>query len=94
MKDMLTKKELAKEFHMCDRTVQTKIKRIEDLLATRYTPYSVIRHGKTLMCNVVVFFDYLTYENMLSDAGLSKHAPKFNYTEAQQYLNFRKEEDA
>lgn len=90
MKEMLTKKELAKEFGMCERTVQSKIGKIEELQIIRYSPYSVLRSGKTLMCNVVAFFDFLIFESALTDENLKKHAPKFNYEEAKKQLGFRR----
>lgn len=93
MKDLLTKRELSREFGLKERTVAVKVNAIEKLVGDRYSPYSVVRNGKVLMCNVVVFGDYLTFESRLQDEKLKRLVPPFKYEEASRYLNFRKGEE-
>lgn len=72
------KQQLADEFNICKTTVFTRIKEIEkEIEAGRYSNYAIIRDGKIVLVNVLVFIDYLTYRGMLRDKNARKHVPPF-----------------
>ena len=55
-----------------------RLKEIEDEIKKgRYNDYSVIRDGKIVLINVLVFLDFMKYRGMLLDKNARKSAPPF-----------------
>lgn len=74
----MQKEQLADEFHICKSTVQKRMKEIEtEVKNGRYNDYAIIRDGKIVLVNVLVFIDYLKYRRMLMDRNARKYTPEF-----------------
>ena len=72
------KEQLAKELEISTGTVRNRLKEIEDEIKKgRYNDYSVIRDGKIVLINVLVFLDFMKYRGMLLDKNARKSAPPF-----------------
>ena len=72
------KKQLAEEFHISEGTVHNRLREIEDEIKSgRYNDYAVIRDGKLVLVNVLVFLDFLKYRKMLQDSHARKYTPDF-----------------
>ena len=73
------KKQLAKEFHISEGTVHNRLREIEEEIKNgRYNDYAVIRDGKLVLVNVLVFLDFLKYRKMLQDSHARKYTPDFH----------------
>lgn len=74
----MQKSQIAEEFHICAGTVKSRVQEIEKEIENgRYSDYAVIRDGKILLINVLVFLDYMKYRRMLLDKNARKYAPEF-----------------
>lgn len=72
------KDQIAEEFGISYGTVHNRIKGIEkEIAAGRYNRYALIRDGKLVLVNVLVFIDYLTYHQQLEDKNARKYTPPF-----------------
>lgn len=72
-------KDLANEFHVSKGTVANFAKEIEDEAkkSGRYSVYAVIKEGKMVRVNALVFADYFAFRKMLRDKNARKHVPPF-----------------
>lgn len=72
------KQQLAKEFKISESTVHNRLRGIEEEIKSgRYNDYALIRDGKLVLVNVLVFLDYLKYRKMLQDKYARKYTPEF-----------------
>lgn len=72
------KAQIAEEFGLSPSTVQARVKEIEkEVESGRYNAYAIIRDGRLLLINVLVFIDYMKYRKMLLDKNARKYAPEF-----------------
>lgn len=77
--DLMSKEQLCKEFQLCDKTIEQKLRGIEEEIGKgRYTEYDLIRNGRIKRCTYSAFFDYLKYEKRLKDKHLRKTVPPFD----------------
>ena len=85
--DMLRKREIAQIFSLSEATVQKLTHEIEDQIAAgRYSRHAVIRDGKLLLINSVVFMDYMANRAMLKEKNARKYVPAFDYQTSKQYM--------
>lgn len=69
---------LANEFSISTGTVRNRLVEVEqEIKAGRYSEYSVIRDGKIVLVNALVFIDYMRYRQQLLDKTARKYTPKF-----------------
>ncbi|MDD3416366.1 MAG: hypothetical protein PHY47_20580 [Lachnospiraceae bacterium] len=76
----MTAGKLADEFHLSPSTVYARLKEIEkEVEEGRYRgyDYTVIRDGKIVLINALVFIDYMTYRRQLLDHNARKYVPEF-----------------
>lgn len=72
------KEQIAKEFDISKGTVDNRLKEIEEEIKKgRYNNYSIIRDGKLVLINVLVFIDYLTHRRQLRDRNARKYTPEY-----------------
>ena len=72
------KPQLADEFGISVGTVHNRLRGIEkEIKSGRYSDYALIKDGKLVLVNVLVFIDYLKYHQMLEDKNARKHTPPF-----------------
>lgn len=72
------REQIAEEFHISKGTVDNRAKEIEaEVKNGRYNDYAIIRDGKLVLINVLVFIDFLKYRKMLRDRNARKYAPDF-----------------
>lgn len=70
--------QIAEEFHISKGTVFNRLKGIEEEIKNgRYNDYAVIRDGKLVFINVLVFLDYLKHRKQLQDRNARKYTPEF-----------------
>lgn len=77
----MTRLNLSKEFQISPRTVDTRLKEIEEQISLgRYGTHSVIRDVGYVACNPLVFADYLAHRQELNSKSPSivKAVPKFD----------------
>lgn len=78
MSSYKTKKELAEEYGMCTRTVDIRVKGIqEEMKRGRYNRYAIIEDSK-IKINEYVFLDYCKYRKFLGNPSLRKTVPNFS----------------
>jgi len=74
-----TVEEIARDMKICQRSVNTRLKEIrEEILNKRYPDSSVIKDGKFVFINYLVYIDYITYRQRLQEKNLRKRVPPFN----------------
>ena len=74
----MPKDKIAQEFSLSRSTVQGRVREIEEQIKKgRYNDYAVIRDGRILLINVLVFIDYMEYRKMLKDTNARKYVPAF-----------------
>ncbi len=74
----MPKDKIAQEFSISKATVQSRVKEIEEQIKEgRYNDYAIIRDGKILLVNVLVFIDYMEYRRRLMDSNARKYVPEF-----------------
>lgn len=72
------KKQIAEEFSISMGTVDNRLREIEvEIKNGRYDNHAVIRDGKLVLINMIVFIDYLTYRRQLLDKNARKYTPEF-----------------
>lgn len=74
---LATRHQLADEFDMCLRTVDTRIKELTEH-KNRYGDFAFIKHGSMVLVNKLVFVDFLAYRDRLRDKNLKKNVPPYN----------------
>ena len=75
----MTMAKIADEFHISTATVSLRLKEIEEEIKKgRYNDYAVIRDGRIILINMLVFVDYMTYRRQLLDKNASKYVPEFH----------------
>ena len=95
----MTRQNLAKSFQISPRTVDTRLKEIEEQMKDgRYGPHAVVRDVGYVACSPLVFADWLTYRQRLlsKSPSVRKAVPEYNpflirkEFELQTSLNFDK----
>lgn len=72
------KEQIAREFGISKATVDNRLKEIEkEIKNGRYDDHAIIRDGKLVLINMIVFIDYLTYRRQLRDRNARKYTPEF-----------------
>lgn len=74
----MQKERIAQEFDISPNTVRNRLHEIEEKEHDRYGDYAVIRDGKILLINMLVFLDYMTYRRRLLDKNARKYVPEFS----------------
>lgn len=76
----MTQAKLATEFSISRATVGLRIKEIEaEMKDGRYSdyPHTIIRDGRIVLINQLVFVDYMTYRRQLLDRNARKYVPEY-----------------
>lgn len=83
----MTRTELATSFGISTKTVDSRIKEIEnEIKEKRYGPHSVMRDVGIVLVNPLVFADYLTFRARLKNKNLRKNVPEYDpYTTAREF---------
>ena len=75
----MTRNEIAKSFGISPKTVDLRVKEIEEeVKAKRYGPHSIMRDVGLVLINPLVFADYMTYRARLRNKNLRKNVPPYN----------------
>ncbi len=88
-KNYMTRQEAAKEFGVSVRTIDDRVKGIEEeVKLKRYPAHSVIKNGGIKIINYLVLVDYLMYMDRLNEKNLRKHVPPFEPQEVAKGLGW------
>ena len=79
--------QLAEQFHICDRTVRTIVREMEDQ-KDRYGNYGILSDGNLKRVNILAFTDYYNYRDMLKSKNGKKHVPPYNPQEVAKAMGF------
>ncbi|GLG90435.1 hypothetical protein [Sellimonas catena] len=79
--------QLAEQFHVCDRTVRTIVREMEDQ-KDRYGNYGILSDGNLKRVNILAFTDYYNYRDMLKSKNGKKHVPPYNPQEIAKAMGF------
>ena len=75
----MEKQQLSEEFKMSVQTIKGRVQEIEsEIEKGRYDDFAIIRDGKLLRINVLVFIDYMTYRRRLLDKNARQYVPEFH----------------
>lgn len=72
----MNKRELSEAFSLSRATIQNRVGEIE--ASGRYGNYAILRDGRILLVNALVFIDWLRYRRHWQDKNLRKHIPPFD----------------
>lgn len=74
---LMTRHQIADEFGMCLRTVDTRIKELSSY-SQRYGEYMIIKHGSLVLVNKLALVDFFAYRDRLKDKNLRKNVPPYD----------------
>ena len=89
---MMTRKNLAESFQMSLRTVDARLKEIdEQIKAGRYGIHSIVRDVGYVACNPLVFADYLTFRQQLrsNSPSIRKSVPEYDAFQTRKEFNLQ-----
>jgi len=84
---IMNRREIAEEFNISTRTVDNRIKELEQH-KDRYGDYCILRNGSIVLVNKLALLDFFTYRDRLRDKNLRKNVPPYNPEEVARHFGY------
>jgi DNA-binding Lrp family transcriptional regulator len=86
----MTQQALAEHFGISLPTVRNRLSEIEELVGNgkRYNETSIIRDGKLVLANVLVFVDYEVFRQRLLNPRMAKLVPPYDPVQTRRDLGY------